>query len=461
MNAGTGNGQQEGQVSLPFRTKLVYALGDHTVNLALFSLLSVFPAFLTEVAGVRPALAGLVPLIGRFVDAITDPAMGRMSDGTTWKAGRRRPYLLIGMVPFGLAFGALWWAVPGSEGHGQFAYYVAAYVLFSLASTVLAVPYLALIPEMTSSYDERTSMNAARAVGAILGALLAATLPIVAASFGGGALGYQRMGIAAGLYVMLPWFFVYAVTFERTGNIEPPKTSFMDSVRSVVRRKSYQMLAGLFLLGRIAIDLASSMFMLFFTYRMQRPEDFTPTLAIFMIMVAVALPIWAAIGRHTEKRTIFLFGCAWWIGSQTFLFVAEPDWPSWVVFLGAAIGGVGYAAADMIPWSMLGEVVDEDELESGERREGIYFGLFTFLRKLGGALGVAVAFAVLDWAGYRGGQPVEEAPVEWIRAFTAVIPGIFVLLAGLVALSYPLGRARHAEILRELDLRRANAADRS
>lgn len=461
MSEESGDETKQGQRALPLRAKLIYATGDHTMNMALFALLSVFPVFLTEVAGLRPVLAGLVPLIGRFVDAITDPAMGRLSDSTTWKAGRRRPYLLIGMVPFGLAFGALWWAVPSSEGHWQFAYYVTAYVLFSLASTVIAVPYLALIPEMTSGYDERTALNAARGVGAILGALLAATLPLVAASLGDGAVGYQRMGIAAGLYVMLPWLFVYSVTFERGGVLEPPKTGFLTSVKSVMRRKSFQMLAGLFLLGRIAIDLTSSMFLLFFTYRMQRPEDFTPTLAIFMIMVALALPVWAAIARRTEKRIIFLFGVAWWIGSQTFLFLAEPDWPSWFVFLGAAIGGVGYAAADMIPWSMLGEVVDEDELESSERREGIYFGLFTFLRKLGGALGVAAAFAVLDWAGYRGGQPVEEAPVGWIRAFTAFIPGVFGLLAGLVALRYPLSRARHAEILRQLDERRALAVGRS
>ncbi|MBW2244568.1 MAG: MFS transporter [Deltaproteobacteria bacterium] len=459
MAAGAENGEQNGLTILPLRTKLVYALGDHTMNMALFALLSVFPAFLTEVAGMRPALAGLIPLIGRIVDAVTDPAMGRLSDGTTWKGGRRRPFLLIGMVPFGLAFGALWWAVPASEGHWQFAYYAATYVLFSLASTVLAVPYMALIPEMTSSYDERTSMNAARAVGAILGALLAATLPLVAASLGGGGAGYQRMGIAAGLYVMLPWIFVHAVTFERRAAVESPKTAFLASVLSIARRKSFQILAGLYLLGRIAIDLTSSMFILFFTYRMQRPEDFTPTLMIFMIMVAVALPIWAAVARRTEKRTIFLFGAGWWIGSQTFLFVAQPDWPSWVVFLGAGIGGVGYAAADMIPWSMLGEVIDEDELESSERREGIYFGLFTFMRKLGGALGIAVAFAVLDWAGYRGGQPVEEAPVGWIRVFTAVIPGIFVFLAAIVALAYPLGRARHTEILQELDRRKASTAN--
>lgn len=453
---GAGADQATTDAPLPFRTKAVYALGDHTINLCLASLLFLFPSFLTETAGMRPALAGLVPLVGRLVDAFSDPAMGRLSDATLWRAGRRRPYFLIGMLPLGGAFAALWWAVPDDGGSGQFIYYAGAYVLFSVASTVVAVPYLSLIPEMTSSYDERTSLNAFRAVGAILGALLAAAvLPFVVKAFGGDAAAWQRMGLLAGVYVVLPWIFVHRVTFERPAAQRPPQEPFFRSLISRFQHRSYVVLVGLFLLGRIAIDMTSSMFPLFFMYRLERPEDFSWTMLVFLSTVALSMPVWNAVARRVDKRTIFLMGACWWVGSQVFLFLATPEWSRWIVFVGAAIGGVGYAAADMIPWSMLGEVVDEDELESGERREGLYFGLFTFLRKAGGALGVAGAFAVLDLAGYRGGQAVEDAPVEWIRAFTAVFPAVFVVLAAIVALRFPLGRARHAEILGELELRRA------
>ncbi|MAE95478.1 MAG: hypothetical protein CL910_12525 [Deltaproteobacteria bacterium] len=443
---------------LSARTKAVYALGDHTINLTLASLLFLFVPFLTEVAGMRPALAGMVPLVGRFFDAVSDPAMGRISDGLRWKAGRRRPFFLLGMIPFGAAFAALWWAVPGDSGSAQFTYYATAYVLFSLSSTVIAVPYLALIPELTSSYDERTSINAYRGIGSITGALMAATvLPLVAAALGGDSAGYQTMGLLAGCYVVLPWIFVYGVTWERPDFQRPSGTRFFASLASLFRHRSYAILTGLYLLGRVAIDMTSSMFIVYFTYVLLRPEDFTPTLGLFLGTVALSLPFWAQLAKRTDKRNIFLLGACWWIGSQVFLFLATPDWPRWIVFVGAAIGGVGYAAADMIPWSMLGEVVDEDELGSGERREGLYFGLFTFLRKLGGALGVAIAFAILDLAGYRGGQPAAEAPVWWIRAFTAAVPAAFVILAAMVALAYPLGRARHQEILSELDARRTSA----
>jgi GPH family glycoside/pentoside/hexuronide:cation symporter len=119
---------------------------------------------------------------------------------------------------------------------------------------------------------------------------------------------------------------------------------------------------------------------------------------------------------------------------------------------------VGYAVADVMPWSMLGDVVDEDELVSGERREGIYAGFFTFLRKLGGATGVAVALFVLDLSGYQQGAVQSERTLWMIRILTAGVPAVFVMLAGWVALRYPLGRARHAQILEELRMRRRQSA---
>jgi sugar (glycoside-pentoside-hexuronide) transporter len=442
--------------ALPTSTKLIYALGDHTVNLALSSLLFLYPFFLTNVIGLRPALAGLIPWLARLVDAFSDPLMGRLSDATRLSAGRRRPYFLIGMLPFGVLFAALWVDRSGAGQAAQFAYYAGVYAVFVLAMTVLSVPYLALIPEMTSSYQERTSVNAFRAAGAICGTLVAvAAMRPLAEAFGGGGRGWASVGLVAGLYLVLPWPFVFRSTFERPGFSRPSHQPFFTSLLSLARHPSYRSLMGLFLLGRIAIDLASTMFIYYFTDWLGRPEDFGPTLALFLLAVVGSLPLWLRISQHVDKRTIFLMGAASWVGSQLFLLAATPDWPREWIFVGAAIGGVGYAAADMIPWSMLGEVVDEDELRTGERREGLYFGLFTFLRKLGGASAVALALVVLDLAGFVANQPQSQTTLTTIRVLTAVVPGVFVVLGAFVARGYPLTRARHAEILAALAARRA------
>jgi sugar (glycoside-pentoside-hexuronide) transporter len=441
--------------ALPRRTKVIYALGDHTVNLALSSLLFLYPFFLTDVIGLRAGLVGLVPLIGRAVDAFSDPLMGRLSDATRLRAGRRRPYFLMGMVPFGVLYALLWVDRSAASEGAQMFYYAGVYAVFVLTMTLLSVPYLALIPELATSYQERTSLNAYRAAGAICGTLLAATLmrPI-ADSLGGGAGGWATLGLLAGVYLMLPWPFVYRATFERPGFQRPTEQAFFASIATLAKHPAYLRLTGLFLLGRIAIDLTSTMFLYYFSYWLGRPEDFGPTLGLFLLAVVGSLPLWLRISQYVDKRTIFILGAASWIGSQLFLLAATPEWPRLWIFVGAAIGGVGYAAADMIPWSMLGEVVDEDELRTGHRREGLYFGLFTFLRKLGGAIAVALGLFVLELSGYAANQVQSQTTLTTIRVLTAVVPGVFVALGALVALGYPLTRARHDEILAALAERR-------
>jgi Na+/melibiose symporter-like transporter len=168
------------------------------------------------------------------------------------------------------------------------------------------------------------------------------------------------------------------------------------------------------------------------------------------------LPVWLRFARHLDKRTIFVSGCVIWIGAQLFMFAAQTEWPRWYMFAVAAIAAVGYAVADLMPWSMLGDVIDEDELVTHERREGIYVGFFTFLRKLGGATAVLMIGFALDLAGYRGGAgPAEqgELAIETIRALTSLLPAAFLALAIAVSLRYPLSRAAHQQILDRLRLR--------
>ncbi len=173
--------------------KGVYALGELTLNTALASMSLIYASyFLTQVAGLRPALAGLVPLVGRVLDAFTDPLMGRISDRTRWRAGRRRPYLLIGALPFGAGF-AMMWLDPGVASQAaRFAYYAAAYCLLTTAMTVLAIPYLALVAEMALGYDERTSLSTYRNLGGVLGILAAVAVRPLAEALGGGAQGARR-----------------------------------------------------------------------------------------------------------------------------------------------------------------------------------------------------------------------------------------------------------------------------
>jgi len=443
---------------LPLHLKLIYGLGDHSINVALVALTMILPFYLTEVVGMRFALAGLVPLVGRSVDAITDVWMGRLSDRTTWKAGRRRPFLLIGALPFAFSFWLIW-VVPPIESPGlQFAYYATIYALFSISMTVVAIPYQALLPELTDDYHERSTLATFRSVSSILGTLLTLLcFKPLADALGGDAPAWTTAGALLATWILLPWLPIFWVTYERNRQTAPPTLGARDYFGLLVANASFRRLIGLFAFGRIAIDLPMALFLHYFTYVIGRPGDFEIVMGIFLVSTVVAMPVWLRLARGRDKSTIYIWsGCGWVFGLLC-LFVNQPEWPFAVIVVSTILAGVGYSAADMLPWSMVADVADEDEIRSGERREGLYVGVFTFVRKLAGALGVALAFNVLDWVGFEAGEEPREAVLWVLRSLTALIPVLFVILSMWIAAGYPLGRRRHEEILEQLARRRESA----
>jgi len=437
------------------RLKLIYGFGDHSINAALVALTMILPFYLTEVVGMRFALAGLVPLVGRSVDAVTDVWMGRLSDRTTWKAGRRRPYLLIGALPFALSFASIWIIPPIENPTLQFAYYTSVYILFSISMTVVAIPYHALLPELTDDYHERSSLATFRSVSSILGTFVTLLcFKPLAQALGGDARAWAIAGAALATWILLPWWPIYKVTYEHFRASEEPALGMRAYFGALAENESFRRLIGLYTLGRIALDLPMALFLYYFTYVIGRPEDFEIVLASFLASVIVAMPFWLRFARGRDKSTVYVWGCVGWVFGLGCLFINQPEWPRLVTIAFALVAGIGYSAADMIPWSMVADIADEDEILSGERREGLFVGVFTFLRKLAGGVGVALAFNVLDWVGMEAGEQPDETVIWVLRALTALLPLLFVIASAWAALGYPLGRARHAEILRELERRR-------
>jgi len=442
--------------------KGAYASGELTLSLALAALSLVYAQyFLVQVADLRPLLAGLIPLVGRAIDACFDPLMGRISDRTRWRAGRRRPWFLIGAIPFGVFFAAMWQDAPFDSAGARFLYYAAAYTLANLASSVLTVPYVAIQPEMALGYDERTSLNTWRTVGGMFGIFAAVTLTPVAEALGGGAAGFARAGAVFGVLVALPWLAVFAVSFERPGFRErPAESGFRESIAQTFRHRSFVQLTGIYIVGRIAMDLAGALLILYMTYWIGRGGDFTPVMALFLGTVVLALPGWLALARGREKTTVFVAGSLLWMGLSVGLAAFDPATPAWVLFVYVPLVGIGFAVVDVMPWSMLGEVIDEDEVASGERREGLYNGMFAFLRKLGGAIGVFLVLGLLDLLGYEKGQAQTETARQAIRWMAALAPAPFLAVGVWLARGFPLTRARHAELVAVLHARAQGDAGR-
>jgi Na+/melibiose symporter-like transporter len=442
--------------------KALYASGDFTLNTALAALSLVYAQyFLVQVADLRPWLAGAVPLVGRTIDAFFDPLMGRISDRTRWRSGRRRPWFLIGALPYGALFALMWADAPVDGAWPRFLWYAAVYTLMNLAMSVLTVPYVAIQPEMALDYDARTSLNTWRTVGATLGIFAAVTIEPIAEALGGGKQGFASAGVLFGVLLAAPWLAVYGVTFERPGFRERPGgSSFGAAVIATFRHRTFMRLVGIYIMGRIAMDLAGALLILFIAYWIGRREDFSLVMSLFLGSVVVSLPVWLALARGRDKARVFALGALWWMVFCAGLAAFHPDSPRWAIFVYVPLVGIGFAVVDVMPWSMLGEVIDEDDLATGERREGLYNGMFSFLRKLGGAIGVFLVMSSLDLLGYEKGHEQTETARQAIRWMTALAPVPFLAVGVWLARSYPLSRERHREICDGLALRaRREAAD--
>ncbi len=454
---------------VPLVTKLAFGAGDvgPAIATAIMSFFLLF--FFTDVARLSPAVAGVILLISKVWDSVNDPMVGMLSDRLHTRWGRRRPWFLFGAIPFGIAFFLLFLVPPVGE-QALFWYYLIVALLLDTAFTVVNVPYTALTAELTSDYDERTSLNSYRFAFSILGGLIAAVLhPLIVGAVqgaGGSAReGYMLSALIWAIVATLPFFFAFWGTYERHIPNDEPPLSFVEGLKQTFRNRAFRYVTGIYLLSWLVVQAVATIVVYYMTYWMRAPDMVPLVILSVQGSAFVWLFIWTRVSSRVGKKGVYYRGMAFWIVVSLVLFAVQPDWPAWVVPLLGALAGVGVATAYLVPWSMLPDVIELDELETGVRREGAFYGLFVLLQKVGLALGVFGISQTLAWAGYLTPPPGATTPVAQpdsallvMRLLIGPIPAL-VLLAGIFLVHrFPISRAQHEETLAELARRRAAKA---
>ena len=170
----------------------------------------------------------------------------------------------------------------------------------------------------------------------------------------------------------------------------------------------------------------------------------------------LTLPFWEWASRRWDKRIAYIAGMLFLSAVMITLIVVSPDWGLGLVFALAALAGVGVGAVHVLPWSMIPDAVEWDELASGERHEGIFYSLVTLFRKIASSISLPLVLLVLDWSGYVS-NAAEQSPtaVRAIRIMIGPVPSVFLCAGIIFAIFYPLGRERHAQVRAELARRQS------
>jgi GPH family glycoside/pentoside/hexuronide:cation symporter len=454
---------------LSWQIKLAFGAGD--LGPAVVAAINGFflNAFLLDVAGLRPATAAAVFLIVKIWDAVNDPLMGTLSDRTKTRWGRRRPWLLFAAVPFGLLF-FLQWVVPPLSEFGKFWYYLIVAILLDTAYTAVNVPYAALTPELTHDYDERTSLSSYRFSFSILGGVFAAFLHTVIidtiAPPGGEGNIYTAYMISAAIWavvITVPNFVTFAFTRETHFKEDRPEgPGFFKELRIAFRNRAFIWVTVIYLLSWLSVQFVQTNLLLYVKYWMNAESQFGTLVLAVQVSSFLFVLLWAQVSQRIGKQNTYYVGMAFWIVVCIVLFFVLEGQITLLYVLGILAGG-GVSISYLIPWSMLPDVVELDELETGQRREGIFYGFFVFLQKLGISLGMALSNAILEATGYINHVPGEPVPTQpqavllALRAFVSLVPVVILLLSFIAVRAYPITREKHAEMRAQLAQRKAEA----
>ncbi len=454
------------KLTLP--VKLAYGAGDFGAGLTSQFLAFFLLSFLIYVAGMDPLVAGSVLAFGKIWDAVNDPLVGMLSDRTKTRWGRRYPWMFLTAIPFGLSY-FLIWIVPGFESPTlQFWYYVVITTIFQVFFTTTNLPYTALTAEMSRDYDEGTELTSFRLAFSVAGGvaiLIASGVVQAIIPEEARALRYTVLGLLGGAVSVLSIYWCIFGTFGYmkkkaasegrslnvdTGGEEEP---FLKQLRAVLSNRPFLFVIGIYMFSWLALQITAAVLPFYAVSWMGTSDSLV---ALLVQGPAIALMfVCASLSKRIGKKNLYFLGSAIWIPVQAALYFLHPAQVGLLYGL-CLLASFGVAVAYVVPWSILPDVIDLDELNTGRRREGTFYSFMTLLQKLGLAVGLFLVGAALKASGFirvLPGEPLPPQPdsaLRAIRLFMGPVPLVLVICALVLVYFYPLTREAHAEIMLKL-----------
>ena len=409
------------------------------------------PKFYTDVVGINIAVLGYLLLGVRIFDAITDPAIGYFSDRTRTRFGRRRPYIAAGSLVLALSIYFLFNPPYASPQLETVWFGVGIFALF-LFWTVVEVPYEALGPEITFDYHERTALFAVRDGLLIAGTFVAASSPALVTwalglppdAAGERAKFFWISVFYAPLVVGFGWWCVLAIK-ERPQISSNGQAGLWEGFRTLRQNRPFIILLVSFTVSSFGSNLPATLILYYVQYVLMSDQADLFLLLYFVVGI-LFLPAWISVAKRFGKKNTWLSAMA--INTGAFLgvfFLGPGDAVAYGVLV--FFSGIGFGATVAIPSAMQADVIDYDELLTGERREGRYIGIWSISKKMAAALGIGAALAILGASGYEPNAEQTEQVRFTLRILYALIPCICNILAFVIALAYPINRMRHKAIL--------------
>lgn len=441
-------------VKVPFISKVAYGMGDVGCNFSWMFVGNFLMIFYTDVFGISmSAVAGLM-LFSRFWDAINDPVIGSLTDKTSSRWGRYRPWLLVAAPLTAVVLMMTFWAHPGWDDTAKIVYMAVTYCILVLGYTCVNIPYGTLCGAMTQNIEERAQINTFRSVAAMIaiGIINIITVPLITRlGAGNDRRGYLLIAVIYGCIFAVCHIFCFAKTKEVVSVPEQQKISLREQLSAVAKNRPYilalagQLLFGFTLYGRNADALY------YFTYVEGDKSFFTVYSMCIIIPSIIGAACFPLLFRWTNNkgRTASIFACLTGASMMALGLFTVRESP--VVFYGlSALTQFFFSGFNTAIYAIIPDCVEYGEWKTGLRNDGFQYAFISLGNKVGMALGTSMLALVLGTCGYVANAQQNSAVLAVIRYSFTTIPGVFWIITGIVLFFYRLNRRRYNEIVTEI-----------
>ena len=430
----------------------IYALPAIPMAFLFVPLTALLPAFYAQELGVSLTAVGGFLLVSRLFDMGIDPALGRLSDMTRSRWGRRKPWMVLA-TPI-LMLGSWLVFMPPANATG-FHLLVATSVIY-LGASMLGLAYSAWGAEVVETYHGRSRIAGFREAANVLGIVIASMVPAITGLYGHGVDRFTMSVMGWILIAMTPITVWAALRFIPEPPAPPHVPSpWLKTLATLLRNKPFRLLCIAYVVLNIGASIATATLIFFISHYLKQPEVIGPVLLASFGSVLAGVPFWVWISRRIGKHRAA--GISLFIAMSLSGIVAMQLQPGdgWLFVGLMALCGVTSAAFLTLPLGIMGDIIDYDTLKTGEARGGLFFGVWAFFQQISPAIAVGITLPLLESLGFsaKGGNDAEA--LRALKYVYCLGPLPFMLAGAVMFMSFPIDARRHGVIRRRLEARKA------
>lgn len=449
---------------LKFSELLEYSFGGLGSNM-MWNFVGIYLMFFfTDIFKISPAVTGTIFMVTRIIDAITDPLMGMISDRTKTKYGKYRPYLIIFAPLLGLCVVLLFWA-PNISPQAKIIYSYSIYILYSLVSTAVNVPYHALTPVMTNDMKERANVVVGKQTLGLIGNFIVTVFPlIIVKQFGGGIEGWRISGIIFGVVATISyWICAYGarnkdiiIDDNEADNKKINKLKFTEQIKVITKNKALILLLVAGGTNMCSSVIAGSVGLYYFKYNLNRTELFPKFQGLGTLITIISYFMVPILIKKISKDKMFVIASYIGVIISAIPILLNNKLGINIIFAILILEFLIIKFTEVLVWAMLPDCVEYGEYVTGIRGDATVSSANMFINKFGAAIAGGIAGIVLQNVGYI--PDVQQTSkvllaILLLKFLTIILGHIFSILAFIF---YPINPQYYNKICSELNERRSN-----